>query len=81
MLVADRRTFDMETSTIRSEWTIVDGDAPVRRMNVDVRLYPWLTLKGLLARAGFPDATLLDAATDEPFVPTPRGARTLTLAR
>ena len=81
VVVADQRTFDMATSTIHSEWTIIDGDRPVQRMNVDVRLYPWLTLKALLERAGFSTVTLLDAATETPFTPSSRNARTLTLAR
>ena len=42
-----------------------------------------MTVKEFIERhfRHFNAATLLDAATDEPFVPTPRGARTLTLAR
>lgn len=81
ILVVDERKLNMDTSVIESRWSVIEGEQLTQRMEVRVRLYAWPELRSMLTRAGFEEVTLLDAATLEPFEPSSRGARTLTLAR
>ncbi|MBO6933702.1 MAG: class I SAM-dependent methyltransferase [Deltaproteobacteria bacterium] len=81
VMFVEERHLDLETSTIESTWTVLENGAVSGRTDVRVRLYPWLTLRALLNRAGFEHTTLLDAGTLEPFVASSRMGRTLTLAR
>jgi SAM-dependent methyltransferase len=81
VMVVDERRLNLETSTIESSWTILEGGQVSHRMEVRVRLYPWLELRRLFERAGFEHVRLLDAATLEPFQVSSRGGRTLAVAR
>ena len=81
IMVVDQRRLNIDTSVIESTWRVIESDELVEVMEVRVRLYPWLQLRSMLERAGFEEVTLLDSATLEPFQVTPRGARTLALAR
>ncbi len=81
IMVVDERRLDLESSIIESTWRVLESDQVVEVMDVRVRLYAWQQLRAMLERAGFESVTLLGAATLEPFEVTPRGGRTLTLAR
>lgn len=81
IMVVDERRLNMDTSILESTWTILEGGQVTERLDVRVRLYPWLELRRMLEGAGFDEVTLLDAGTLEPFEASARGGRTLTLAR
>jgi len=81
IMVVDERRLDLDTSMIESTWTVIEGEEVSERMEVRVRLYPWLELQRLFERAGFEDVRLLHASTLEPFEVSARGGRTLTIAR
>lgn len=81
IMVVDERRLNLDTSTIESTWTVIEGGQVSEQMQVRVRLYPWLELRRLFERGGFEDVRLLDASTLEPFEPSARGGRTLTVAR
>lgn len=64
--VLERRKFDYENSIVRSVWTFIKENEEID-INVDLRVYSYHELKGMLVKAGFEDIEGFADLKEEPI--------------